>query len=158
MATTSSNLGAIPVEHAKGNGSLLIVALIVMALGNVAFWYLRVRPSSNAPIPAKEMPAETVPLDAMTVNLAGSDGFLRVSLSLALEPTATATADDRSEAARSAATRDAVLSVLASSSADELLTAEGKNVLKNSLRTAIAAREQQLHVKDVFFTEFLIQR
>jgi flagellar basal body-associated protein FliL len=54
--------------------------------------------------------------------------------------------------------RDAILSVLAQSRVDDLLTAKGKAKLKEDLLHALQERVPGLEVEEVYFTEFLIQR
>ncbi len=54
--------------------------------------------------------------------------------------------------------RDIILGVLAQSRVDELLTAPGKAKLKEDLLHALEERVPGLAVKEVYFTEFLIQR
>ena len=57
-----------------------------------------------------------------------------------------------------AAVRDTVLTVLGRQTADGLLAADGKEHLKAELKSAIAEHNPDLKVKDVFFTDFLVQR
>ena len=54
--------------------------------------------------------------------------------------------------------RDSIVGVLASSKPGDLLTAEGKAKLKEDLLHALQSRNPQLGVREVYFTEFLIQR
>jgi flagellar protein FliL len=57
-----------------------------------------------------------------------------------------------------AAVRDTVLTVLGRQTADGLLAADGKEHLKTELKAALAEHNADLKVKDVFFTDFLVQR
>jgi flagellar FliL protein len=54
--------------------------------------------------------------------------------------------------------RDTILGVLALSRVDELMTAPGKAKLKQDLLRALQERVPELEVREVYFTEFLIQR
>jgi flagellar basal body-associated protein FliL len=54
--------------------------------------------------------------------------------------------------------RDTILGVLAQSKLDDLLTATGKTQLKEDLLHALQQRVPGLEVREVYFTEFLIQR
>jgi flagellar FliL protein len=57
-----------------------------------------------------------------------------------------------------AAVRDTVLMVLGRQTADGLLAVDGKEHLKSELKAALSERNTDLKVKDVFFTDFLVQR
>jgi flagellar protein FliL len=48
--------------------------------------------------------------------------------------------------------------VLGHQSSDALLAPDGKERLKAALKVAIAERNPEIKVTDVFFTEFLVQR
>ena len=54
--------------------------------------------------------------------------------------------------------RDAILAVLTSCKADELLTPDGKIQLKKNVLAAVQKNVPELGVRDVYFTEFLVQR
>ncbi len=54
--------------------------------------------------------------------------------------------------------RDTIIGVLAQCRVEELLTEKGKTKLKADLLQALQAREPELAVVEVYFTEFLIQR
>jgi flagellar FliL protein len=48
--------------------------------------------------------------------------------------------------------------VLGRQTADGLLAADGKEHLKTELKSALVEHNADLKVKDVFFTDFLVQR
>jgi len=54
--------------------------------------------------------------------------------------------------------RDSILSVLTVCKADSLLTSEGKTGLKKNLVNALNQSVPELGVREVYFTEFLVQR
>jgi flagellar FliL protein len=108
-------------------------------------------------------------LEPVLVNLAdaGGSSYLRVALTLrvadVVEKKGAKTEgdknkDDKTADDRVAAVRDTVLTVLGRETADGLLTADGKERLKTELKAALAAHNSDLIVKDVFFTDFLVQR
>jgi flagellar FliL protein len=110
-----------------------------------------------------------VVLEPLLVNLAdaGGSSYLRVSLTLRVsDMTDTKGAkanDEKSKADKSAddavaAVRDTVLTVLGRQTADGLLAVDGKEHLKSELKAALGERNSDLKVKDVFFTDFLVQR
>jgi flagellar FliL protein len=108
-------------------------------------------------------------LEPLLVNLAdaGGSSYLRVSLTLrvadVVEKKGAKTEgeknkDDKAADDGVAAVRDTVLTVLGRETADGLLAADGKERLKTELKTALAEHNAGLKVKDVFFTDFLVQR
>jgi flagellar FliL protein len=108
-------------------------------------------------------------LEPLLVNLAdaGGSSYLRVALTLrvadgAAKKGAKADAekgkDDKGAEDAVAAVRDTVLTVLGRQTADGLLAADGKEHLKTELKAALAEHNADLKVKDVFFTDFLVQR
>jgi flagellar FliL protein len=108
-------------------------------------------------------------LEPVLVNLAdaGGSSYLRVALTLrvadvvdkkAAKADSEKTKDDKSSDDGVAPVRDTVLAVLGRQTADGLLAADGKERLKIELKAALAEHNADLKVKDVFFTDFLVQR
>jgi flagellar FliL protein len=108
-------------------------------------------------------------LEPLLVNLAdaGGSSYVRVGLTLRVIDVADRKSvkakeekgkDDQGADDAVAAVRDTVLSVLGRQTADGLLTADGKHQLKAELKAALAEHNPDLKVKDVFFTDFLVQR
>jgi flagellar FliL protein len=116
-------------------------------------------------------PATTHPmvLEPLLVNLedAGGSSYLRVALTLRVADAADKKStkatgekgkDEKGTDDAVAAVRDTVLTVLGRQTADGLLAADGKEHLKAELKSALAEHNAELKVKDVFFTDFLVQR
>ena len=108
-------------------------------------------------------------LEPLLVNLAdaGDSSYLRLALTLRVADVADKkgtkasgeqSKDDKGTEDVVAAVRDTVLTVLGRQTADGLLGADGKEHLKAELKSAIAEHNPDLKVKDVFFTDFLVQR
>ena len=108
-------------------------------------------------------------LEPLLVNLAdgGGSSYLRVALTLRVADVADKKSskandekgkDDKGTEDAVAAVRDTVLTVLGRQTADGLLAADGKEHLKTELKAALAEHNADLKVKDVFFTDFLVQR
>jgi flagellar FliL protein len=108
-------------------------------------------------------------LEPLLVNLAdgGGNSYLRVALTLRVADVADKKSekvsdekgkDDKRTDDAMAAVRDTVLTVLGRQTADGLLAVDGKEHLKAELKTALAEHNADLKVKDVFFTDFLVQR
>jgi flagellar FliL protein len=100
-----------------------------------------------------------VVLEPLLVNLAdaGGSSYLRVALTLRVAD-GEKNKDDKIGDDGVAAVRDTVLAVLGRQTADGLLAADGKERLKVQLKAALAEHNADLKVKDVFFTDFLVQR
>jgi flagellar FliL protein len=110
-----------------------------------------------------------VVLEPLLVNLAdaGGSSYLRVALTLRVadvidKKSAKAEGEKNKDGKSSddavAAVRDTVLAVLGRQTADGLLAVDGKERLKIDLKAALAEHNADLKVKDVFFTDFLVQR
>jgi flagellar FliL protein len=103
------------------------------------------------------------------VNLAdvGGSSYLRLGLTLRVVDAADRKSskgkeekskDDKGADDVVAAVRDTVLTVVGRQTADGLLTADGKHQLKTELKAALAEHNPDLKVKEVFLTDFLVQR
>jgi flagellar FliL protein len=109
--------------------------------------------------------AHTMVLEPILVNLAdpGGHAYLRLGLTLNLEgetgkPEAGAESKTgKGPTEQELAVRDTVLAVLGQQTSTWLLGPDGKEHLKVELEEAIAKHNPQVHVKDVFFTDFLVQ-
>jgi flagellar FliL protein len=108
-------------------------------------------------------------LEPLLVNLAdaGGSSYLRLALTLRVadvadkkgtKTTGEQSKDDKGTEDVVAAVRDTVLTVLGRQTADALLAGDGKEHLKAELKSALAEHNADLKVKDVFFTDFLVQR
>lgn len=115
------------------------------------------------------MSTHPVALEPLLVNLSDADGhaYLRVSLTLQVEDKplgkgekpSTAEASVPGKAANSfeAAERDAALTVIGRQTSTALLAPDGKERLKQQLAGELAERIPDVTVKEILFTEFLVQ-
>ena len=114
-------------------------------------------------------PTHAIVLEPMVVNLAddGGKAYLRLGVTLrVMDPELKKGEKAKEESPKEAkdigdadaAVRDTTLEVLGRESAEMLLAPEGKEQLKTQLKAAIAQRNPELKVTEVFFTEFLVQR
>jgi flagellar protein FliL len=153
------------------------ILLASLGFGSIAYYLAR---SGKLALPVGAGKAETAvqPMSATThdlvmepllVNLAdgGGNSYLRIALTLrvadAADKKGTKPKGDKPKDGKDAgedmtAVRDTMLTVLGQQMAEELLAANGKKQLKNSLKSAIAEHNPGLKVTDVFFTDFLVQR
>ena len=108
-------------------------------------------------------------LDPLLVNLAdaGGSSYLRIAMTLRVadaaegkdaKPREEKPKDGKENSDAVASVRDTMLTVLGQQTADHLLAVDGKEELKKELKSALAERNADLKVMDVFFTDFLVQR
>ena len=118
-------------------------------------------------IVAPPAPSHLVVLEPLLVNLADAGGtsYLRIALALRVldgnGKTGAATKEEKDSKSTSedlAPVRDTALTVLGSETSDELLAADGKDQLRAAMKAALAKRNPELKIQDVFLTDFLVQR
>jgi flagellar FliL protein len=100
-------------------------------------------------------------LESFVVNLADADGgrFLRLGIDLGLEsPLPTAWGGEKGPGVPTARIRDSILAVLTTWRSDALLASDGKQKLKAELVRALREHVPELGVREVYFTDFLVQR
>ncbi len=100
-------------------------------------------------------------LDPFVVNVADTEEnrFLRVEIDLGLGNPLSAKGGQRGDGeAPIPRIRDCILSVLSTWRSDALLAPEGKKKLKEEIIRTLQDRVPELGVKEVYFTEFLVQR
>ena len=122
---------------------------------------------SSAAAAKQPAPIATVdlPLDPFVVNLADTGGhsYARIGLTLQLAAPAATGKKEKKEASADASgprdmVRDTVITVLNQEQSTDLLAPGGKEHLKQAIRSAVAARDPQVKIIDIYFTEFLIQQ
>jgi flagellar FliL protein len=99
------------------------------------------------------------------VNLADPEEgrFLRMTLALGVDGQLPTIAKGENKPAETSAVsmapiRDSILTVLAKCTSGQLLTPEGKTKLKTDLIDSLNRNVPELGVREVYFTEFLVQR
>jgi flagellar FliL protein len=178
VLASSSPVAAPPAAPAKFPLVPLLIAVVagvlITALGVGGVMYYLARsgklPGHGSPAvkagPVVPVTTHAIVLEPLLVNLADAGGasYLRVALTLRVED-ATAKKDAKPKDEKSkdgdedvAAVRDTTLMVLGRQTADGLLAADGKEQLKVELKAALATRNSDLKVTDIFFTDFLVQR
>jgi flagellar FliL protein len=160
-------------DMAPGNGKLgerssLRVLWMVAALTLVAgsSWFGCKHSSQRADAAGKKGPSVptvkgVMHLEGFVVNLADPEGssFLRVGIDLGLEnPLPSKGENGEGAGASTARVRDAVLGVLTTWRSDALLAPDGKQKLKADLLHAFHDRVPELGVREIYFTDFLVQR
>lgn len=126
-------------------------------LGCSAFYYLRRNTTESAAQLQNEV--SVLHLDSFVVNLADGDQrtYLRVGIDLGISATAQSS-KLAAGAASTALIRDTLLDILMAARSDELATPEGKRKLKEQMLQTLNTRAPGLRVRDIYLTEFLIQK
>jgi flagellar basal body-associated protein FliL len=131
-----------------------VLAVVLLALGA---WFWSTHRTEAGVSAAGGRPVKgTLHLETFVLNLADPEtrSYLRVGIDLGLDREV-----GRGENAPPVGeVRDTILGVLSQSRVDELLTAKGKEKLKEDVLHALQERMPGLGVEEVYFTEFLIQR
>ena len=160
-------------EQAGGSGRvklpiplLLIVVMVGVWLGlagggAVAFFLIK---SGKLPIAhageATEAKGRSIVLEPILVNLAdpGGHAYLRVGLTLEVVAESSAAPEaGAKDKGPDTAVRDIVLTVLSRQSSALLLGPDGKEHLKIELKEAITKSDLKMTVKDLYFSDFLVQ-
>ena len=138
----------------KGTGMIAFLLLVTVAAGG--FWWSRSQTGETAKANNVTPAESTLHLETFVLNLAGSNerAFLRVGIDLGLDQEA----KHAQEVVPIAEVRDTILGTLAEAKADDLMTSAGKTKLKENVVRALQERVPVLRVKEIYFTEFLIQR
>jgi flagellar FliL protein len=157
---------------------LLVVVMLGACLGTGAAGggvYFLIK-SGKLPIPGAaaadgagasgtEAAAHQMVLEPILVNLADEGGHAYLRLGLTLDVAGDAGKGEAAGDAKSVKTpseeqlavRDTVLAVLGQQTSAWLLGPDGKEHLKIELKEALAKHNPQVKVKDLFFTDFLVQ-
>jgi len=170
MATASTAPAAAPPRKAapkKSRRRAFATGAILLAGVGIGIWWGFLRPrNANSASEERSASARTVlPLESFTVNLADPEEgrFLRATLSLGVDgqlPPITK-ADNKTVETGTvsmATIRDSILTVLTQCTSDQLLTPEGKAKLKADLLNSLNRDVPALRAREVYFTEFLVQR
>jgi flagellar FliL protein len=159
---TELESAAAPAKSA--GASLLTIALLAVIGGAGAAWFVLQRahpPDASRAAESVLVPKYMVHLEGFTVNLADTEEthYLRITMDLGVDHLPEGVDKDRLASGMPVARiRDAVLSVLAVAHATSLLTPEGKLQLKKNILESLQHNVPELDVRDVYFTEFLVQR
>lgn len=162
----SSSAAAKAASRRSGTRSFAVTAVLLIGITSGVWWgFIRSRDAGSAN-QAQTAPSKTVlPLESFTVNLADAeDGrFLRTTMSLGVDGQLPTIAKGEYKpveigAVSMATIRDSILTVLAQCTSSQLLTPGGKTKLKADLLNALKRDVPELRVREVYFTEFLVQR
>jgi len=176
MASADRSLPQNTVPAAKVPLMTLLVCCVVtviLAVGGAAGTMLflsragklgggTVPSTDNATKKSADVATHTVTLEPLLINLSdeGGHAYLRLGVVLAEEddPAAKPKEEAKPVVGADAAVRDTIFDVLGRQSSTALLAPDGKEALKKSLMAAIALHNPELHVKTIYFTDFLVQQ
>jgi flagellar FliL protein len=103
--------------------------------------------------PVEDLPPAVLPLDTFIVNLQVKGSFLKTTLQLEFdEPELPHTIEHDTPKIR-----DAIIRVLSSKAAPDILSTEGKEKLREELKRAVNEALKSEDVTQVYITEFIIQ-
>src|SRR5882757_9673482 len=161
---TTTGGGAVVVHEKLSAGLLAGIVLLATVGGGGSAWFVLQRgrtAEASRQADVSGAPKYLVHLEGFTVNLADAEEthFLRVTLDLGIDRIPEGAEKERMAASLPIARiRDSILSVLTQCKANALLTPDGKADLKKNLVDSLGRKVPELGVKDVYFTEFLVQR
>jgi flagellar protein FliL len=142
---------------------LMIGAALLLLAGAGGFLFSR-RAKAATPKPAEDPPAEAkveiksvLHLETFTVNMADPEQktYLRIGIDLGM---GSVPKGEGKASAPTALVRDTILEVLMAAKPDDVTSPEGKAQLKQRLLDALQQRAPELDVREIYFTEFLMQR
>ncbi len=149
-------------ENTGKSRKLLLIAAgaaILVLLGSAAFFaapYLKGKIGIFEKSPKATQVKATLALDPFLVNLADKEEirFVKTTFYLGLE-------EEPDEEAKSpaaiASIRDSIISLLSSKTADQILTPQGKDKLRNEIRLRIGAVAPDVKVLEVYIVDFVVQ-
>jgi flagellar protein FliL len=126
---------------------LIIVAAVVLVLGGAGGYFMLGSSGKPAAKP-KPTPGKVIPLDAITVNLAGGH-YLKIHLALQ----ATAAAGEEVDGSQAL---DLTVAQFSNLNMAELASSDGRKKAKEKLLTAVE-KAYEAKVMDIYFTEFVMQ-
>lgn len=149
-------------KKASKKGLLIgVVALLVVGGGGAGYWFTR--PAVDAAASEQAAPEEegesVISFEPFVVNLADGGGgrYLRVNVQLVMAG-AEAGAEIEEDAVAKVRLRSEVLDLLTQQNSDTLMTPEGKAALKQAISERASQSVASHKVKDVLFSDFIVQR
>lgn len=143
----------------KSGKSKLPMAVVSILLAGAGAYYSWSRTASSAEGASQPVSVPAVlHLETFTVNVDDPDQrtYLRVGIDLGLDHDLK---DDKNRGALpTAVIRDTILNVLMATKPQDITTVDGKRKLKEQVLVGLQQRVPSMGVREVYFTEFLVQR
>jgi flagellar protein FliL len=147
-------------------GILIGAFVLVLIVGGAAFWaYPRfisgAKPGGAAKAEHDQKSVEekvkaTLALEPFLVNLADTEAsrFVKGTFQMGL---AEELSENGKDPVAIAAVRDSIITLLSAKTADQILTPEGKDKLREEIRARVNVVSPQLKVLEVFIVDFVVQ-
>jgi flagellar FliL protein len=155
--------GVVVARKSRKLWILLGIVLFVMVAGGVAFLayphFLGSRDAHNNSGDQKPKSAQVhaiLPLEAFLVNLADPDNicFVKATFQLGLEEE---WKEESKNSVAIASMRDAIISLLTSKTSEQIMTPQGKDILRKEIRSRVNAISPELKAVEVYIVDFVIQ-
>jgi len=141
----------------KSQWPMILIGLVIVAVG-IFFWERHVSMQAQAgQTSPKSSLAAVLHLETFTLNIDDPDqrAYLRVGIDLGLDRDPK---ESGGTTLPTAVVRDTILNVLMATKLQDVTTVEGKRKLKEQILVALQQRVPDLAVREVYFTDFLVQR
>lgn len=146
-------------ERISGKATTIIAVLLTLVLSATGFFlWTRHTTAQAAPGHSSTAPVAVLHLETFTLNIDDPEQrtYLRVGIDLGLDHDPK---EDKGTASTpTAVIRDAILNVLMATKPQDVTTVDGKRKLKEQILSALKERVPDLGVREIYFTEFLVQR
>jgi flagellar FliL protein len=146
MSKTPETTEAAPAKKSKKK--LMIIVLAVVLLGGGAGGYFMLGTTSKSGEKPKPVPGAVVPLDAITVNLAGGH-YLKIHLALQ-------TVAGKGDTVDGSQALDLTVAEFSNRDMAEFASAESRAKAKAELLKAVEKAYED-KIMDIYFTEFVMQ-
>jgi flagellar basal body-associated protein FliL len=166
-AAPSRQAVAAKTNQKSGTNKLVlgVAAAVILAIGG-GWLYVHGQTGTARAVEPETKGFPVVHLEPFVTNLAGianDNGYLRLTVDLSVEKEEGES--EKKEAGKAnpdkipvSLLRDTILQVIATRTGEELLTAGGKNKLKVDLLKALQERAPGTGIREIYFTDFLVQR
>ncbi|HUM04060.1 MAG TPA: flagellar basal body-associated FliL family protein [Terriglobales bacterium] len=144
----------------KSPKSMVLWLVLLTAIANAGafyYWSHKAPSVAGASQPAPSSLPAVLHLETFTLNIDDPEQrtYLRVGIDLGLDHDPKA---DKESSPPTAVVRDTILNVLMATKPQDVTTIEGKRKLKEQILVALQQRVPGLGVREIYFTEFLVQR
>lgn len=160
--STPVSSAAPPSKKKKLPRVIILVLVAILMTGGIAWFAVQRGNAGQATADThNSVPKYSAHLEGFTVNLADPEEnhFLRVTMDIGFDHLPDGASREKSSIAIPAArVRDSILRVLTTCKAESLLTPDGKAQLKKNLIDSLTKDVPELGVREIYFTEFLVQR
>ena len=140
----------------KGKILIFVIVAVLVAVAGGGFAYMKFGKAKSGSAKVKvEEPKMLVPLDEFILNLADSQEarYLKVQITLEMQ----VEKEEKTLEEEKPRLRDAIISVLSQKYYRQLLSAKGKEQLKENIRVACNRTLGREAVTEVLFTDFAMQ-